>query len=78
MDDDFQLRSYQDDLDTEQPDPFADEYGESPASELGMPEEVLKEELDNIALDDIESDNDDMREMIEDQDEGDDNAASTA
>lgn len=76
--DDMTLHTYQDDLDTEKPDEFMNEAGESPAEELGIPEAEMKRELDNIALDDLEHDNDDMRETIEDRDEDDDNGASRA
>ena len=77
-DNDMTVHTYQDDLDTEKPDEFMNEGGESPAEELGIPEAKLKEELDNIALDDLERNNEDMRETIEDRDEDDDNGASRA
>lgn len=78
MDDDHKLQNYQDDLDTDRPDPFINENGLSPAEELRVPEKEYKEELDALALDDLEHDYEDMRETIEDRDEDDDNAASTA
>lgn len=75
-DDDLKLHTYQDDLDTEKADEFMNEAGEQPAEEIGIPEDAFKEELDAIALDDLERGNEDMRETIEDRDEDDDNAAS--
>ena len=78
MDDDIKLHNYQDDLDTEQPDQFANEMQLGPAEELGVNVAVYKEELDTLALDELEHDHEDMRERIEDMDEDDDNAASTA
>lgn len=78
MNDDIKLHNYQDDLDTEQPDQFANEMQLSPAEELGVDEKEYKKELDALALDDLEHDHEDMRERIEDMDEDDDNAASSA
>lgn len=76
MEGDIKLQNYQDDFDTDMPDQFINKVGLSPADELGIPEDEYKDELDKIALDDLEYDNEDMREMIEDRDEADDNAAS--
>jgi hypothetical protein len=78
MDDDYKLQNYQDDLDTETPDPFINEMQLSPAEELGVNEKEYKEELDALALDDVEYDHEDMRETIEDRDEDDNNGASTS
>jgi hypothetical protein len=78
MDDDLKLQNYQDDLDVDKPDVFMNEQGLSPAEELGIPEARYKEELDGLALDDLERGHEDMRETIEDRDEDDDNSASTA
>jgi hypothetical protein len=73
-------RTYQDDLDTgdEDVDPYVNEATEDPADLLQIPSSEFKDELDQLALDDLERGNEDMRETIEDRDEGDDNAASTA
>ena len=76
--DGYKLQNYQDDLDTEKPDPFANEMQLRPAEELGVPEEEYKKELDALSLDDLEHDHEDMRETIEDRDEDDNNAASTS
>ena len=78
MDDDYKLQNYQDDIDTDRPDPFMDRSQVSPAEELGIPEAQYKEELDALVLDDLERGSEDMRETIEDRDEDDDSAASTA
>lgn len=70
-DDDLQLKSYQDDLTTDDtPDPFMNEEGEDPSEELGVPANELKDELDKKAsgIDD-EIIDDDEREYIEDLDE---------
>lgn len=84
--DDFQLRSFQDDLTTDDnaTDPLMDETGDDPTEELGIPADEFKEELDKTVTD---ADNDgipardfdildDQRENIEDldQDDGDDRA----
>lgn len=78
MNDDFQLKSYQDDLaDDNMPDPFMDEQGDDPSTELGVPPEELKNELDRNEIDDLQEadfgDNEDEREdresYFEDQDE---------
>lgn len=71
-------RTYQDDLDTKfsDTDPFTDEATEDPTEELQIPPDEYKEEMDDIALDDLERGHEDMRETIEDRDEADDNSAS--
>lgn len=75
---DTTLRTYQDDLDTEfeATDPFIDEATEDPTEELQIPADEFKDELDKIAIDDLERGHDDMRETLEDRDESDDNSAS--
>jgi len=81
--DEFQLRSFQDDLATDDnaTDPLMDELGDDPTKELGIPASEFKAELDKSAVDDDNSGiprrdydiHDDQREYIEDQDdEGDD------
>lgn len=75
---DYELQNYQDDLDTDKSDIFMDETGDDPARELGVDADEYKEELDKIALDDVEHDHEDMRETIEDKDEADDNPASNS
>lgn len=69
MDDDFQLKSQQDDLDTSGTDPFADHAGDNPAKELGIPEARLREELNRYdeegVSDDQRGEEDDMREETE-------------
>ena len=77
-DDDYKVQSYQDDLDNDRPDPFADEAAEDPAEELGVPESEFKEELDketgdedeDFGSEDVDIE-DDQRESIEDADEDD-------
>jgi len=81
MDDDLQLQSYQDDLNTDDnaTDPLMEEEGENPAEELGVPESELGDELDKEEADDLEEDElgddadirDDEREYIEDLDDDD-------
>ena len=77
-DDDYQVRSYQDELDDDRPDPFANEAADDPAGELGIPEDEFKDELDKETGDEDEDQNaddvdieDDQRESVEDQDEDD-------
>lgn len=67
-------RPYQDDIDTsdERKDPLMNELNDDPTEELQVPPEEFGDELDTLG----ESSDDDMREMIEDRDERDDNAAS--
>jgi hypothetical protein len=80
-DDEFELRSYQDDLmiDDNAPDPLMDEMGDDPTEDLGIPPGEFKAELDKEVTDD---DNDgipardydildDQREYIEDLDDTD-------
>jgi hypothetical protein len=69
---------YQDDLDTDdnKSDPIMDEETDDPTEELGVPVDEFKDELDKYDFDDSGND-DDMREAIEDRDEGDNNSAST-
>lgn len=71
-------RTYQDDLDyhDEQTDPIIDEVTDDPSDGFQIPRDEFKKEMDNIELDDLERDNEDMRETIEDQDENDGNSAS--
>ena len=74
-------RTYQDDLDSsdDATDPFTDEATDDPTKILQVPPEEYKDELDGIALDDLErTGSEDMRETIEDRGEGDDNSASGA
>jgi len=80
-DDDIELHGYQDDFDNKftDIDPFMDETGDDPLKEFRVPQEEFKEELDKLAFDEAGDDeSDDMREMMEDRDEADDNAASTS
>ncbi len=69
-DDDFRLQSYQDDLSTSGPDPFANSNGDDPAKELGIPPHRFREELNRYdpdnPSDDQEGEPDDMREQVED------------
>jgi hypothetical protein len=69
---------YQDDLDYKDSDtdPVIDELTDSPAEELGIPEDEFRNELDKYVDTDIGTGDDDMRETIEDRDEDDDNSAS--
>lgn len=77
--DDLQLRSYQDDLATDDnaTDPLMDETGDDPTEDLGVPPAELREELDKEFDDEDEPDDDDIdvhddeREYIEDQDDED-------
>lgn len=73
-------RVYQDDLDYKDTDtdPIIDEENDNPAETLQIPEKEFRDELDKYVLSDTEQGNDDMREMIEDQDEDDDNSASNS
>lgn len=72
--------TYEDDLDNDNDavDPFMDEATDDPTEELGVPPEEYKEEMDKIALDDLEHDHEDSRETIEDRDEADDSSAANA
>lgn len=71
---------YQDDLDyrDSDTDPIINEENDNPAEQLGIPEEEFRDELNKYEVSDIGEGDDDMRETIEDRDEDDDNAASTA
>ena len=71
MPDDIKLQNYQDDLDTDADavDPIMDEETDDPTEELGVPPEEFRDELDKYAMDDLERQDDDMREAIEDADE---------
>jgi hypothetical protein len=70
MADDFQLRSYQDDLDTEGIDPAMDELGEHPADELGIPQDEYGEEIEKLNIEgDPDSAGEDAREDLEDKDQ---------
>lgn len=73
-----QPRTYQDDLDYEDTatDPIAEELTDSPAEELGIPEDEYRDELNKYADDGTEVIDDDMREDLEDREENDDNPAS--
>ena len=78
---DVDTRTYEDDFDAEDSatDPFIDEATEDPTKTLQVPPNEFKDELDGIALDDLERDgSEDMRETMEDRDEDDDNSASGA
>ncbi|HUO61912.1 MAG TPA: hypothetical protein VMT96_00470 [Candidatus Bathyarchaeia archaeon] len=78
-DDDFQLRSYQDDLVTDDnaTDPLMDEVSEDPADELGIPRDEFKQELDKAEIDELDDEEygddidirDDEREYFQDLDE---------
>lgn len=64
--------NYQDDLDTEDDatDRVMDEASDDPSEELGIPPEELKDELDDLDVDnDTAVGNEDARERIEDADE---------
>lgn len=68
MNDNIQLKSYQDDLaDDNTPDPFTDESGDDPSAELGIPPEELKRELDKNEVDDLQE-----GDFEEDEDERED------
>jgi hypothetical protein len=71
---------YRDDLDgdNDDVDPFMDEATDDPTEELGIPPEEYKEEMDKLALDDLEHGDEDIRETIEDRDEADDSSAANA
>ena len=62
---------YQDDIDTNDTvaDPIMNEETDDPTESLQVPANEFKEEMDAIALDDLERGNDDMRQTIEDRDE---------
>lgn len=72
--DDYELQGYQDDFDTneEKYDPATHELTDDPTATLGVPPEEFKDELDGL---DTDEDTDDMREYVEDRDEGDERAA---
>lgn len=72
--------TYEHDLndDDNRPDPIIDEETDDPTEGFGIPPDEFKDELDKQATDEGNVDQEDMRETIEDQDEDDDNAASTA
>lgn len=70
MADDFQLKSYQDDLDTEGTDPAMEDLTENPADELQIPQEEFAEEIEKLNIEgDPESGGEDVREDIEDRDQ---------
>lgn len=71
---------YQDDLNyaNDAVDSFSDEATDDPTEELRVPPEEFKEEMDKLALDDREDDNEDLRETLEDRDEADDSPASSS
>jgi hypothetical protein len=74
-DDDIQLRSYQDDLTTDDnaTDPIMDEQSDDPTKELGVPAGEFKDELDKEDFGDhLNEGDDDLRENMEDLDEDDD------
>ena len=72
--------TYEDDLnnDNDAVDPFMDEATDDPTEDLGIPPEEYREEMDKIALDDLEYDHEDTRETLEDRDEADDSSAAYA
>ncbi len=80
-DDDLQLQSYQDDLNTDDnaTDPLMEEEGENPAEEIGIPQDEYADELNKEDFGDHNEsdDNDDRREYLEDLEEDDDNPATT-
>ena len=65
-------RPYQDDMDTNDAkrDPLMNELNDDPTKELQLPPDEFGDEMDALGG------SDDAREMIEDRDERDDNAAS--
>ena len=69
-------RLYEEDLDERDADidPLMHELNDDPTEELQVPPSEFKNEMDKIAIDDLGRGDDDMREMIEDRDEGDDTA----
>ena len=81
-DDDFQLKSFQDDLATDDnaTDPLMDELGDDPTEVLGIPVEEFKAELDKEVIDDDNDGlprsnydiHDDEREYFEDLDDEED------
>lgn len=77
LDSDLHLQNYQDDLDTSGTDVILHETTDEPQDTTGVPNKALKPELDKIALDELEHSDpddpgmDDMRENIEDADQGD-------
>lgn len=62
---------YQDDFDTEDTavDPVMQEENDDPIETFGIPPEEFRAELDDLDIDDTDSDKDDMRETIEDRDQ---------
>ncbi len=56
--DDLPLQSYQDDINADDNaiDPAMEEMGENPAEEIGIPEEVLANELNDLAIDEHKED----------------------
>lgn len=79
--DDLQLQSYQDDLNTDDnaTDPIMEEEGENPAEEIGIPQEEFADELNGLDFGDHNEndDNDDVREAFEDDEEHDGNGSMT-
>jgi hypothetical protein len=77
-DDDIKLRSYQDDLTTDEDatDPLMDEQADDPTSLLRIPPAEFADELDKEDFGDSdEGGDDDRREALEDADEdGDDDS----
>ncbi len=75
------LRTYQDDFDSgdDDTDPIIDEQTDDPTEELQVPVDEFKSELDKLDIGDHnEHGSEDMRETLEDREEDDDGAASTA
>jgi len=79
-DDDIQLQSYQDDLNTDDNavDPLMAEETDDPTETLGIPPNEFKDELDKLEVDtisedDLDLDDEDLRDdqeaLIEDEDE---------
>lgn len=76
QDDDYQVRMYQDEVDTDasDTDPVIPEETDDPTQVLGVPPGELSDELDK---EDMSEDHEDMREYIEDQGDGDGSSAVT-
>jgi len=75
--DDYQVRMYQDEVDTDadNTDPVIPEETDDPTQVLGVPPDELSDELDK---EDMSDDHEDMREYIEDQGDDDDSPAVTS
>lgn len=74
--DDIELQSVQDDLDTQRPDPIMNELGDDPTEELGINPSEFRDGLNDIDTD-ATGGSDDWREEIEDRDQDGDNRNET-